>query len=124
MLFSACLLHFIYAFVLVYLIMVLDLFCFLSSAGVDDNDTIRAYGSGGADPDGNQPGDLYVTIKVPSISCTAVITVSMSLIYYSYGAYEFFQIFSYKIICSNFLSRSEKTLFFEEKGQIFMLMLC
>ncbi|KAF7139219.1 hypothetical protein RHSIM_Rhsim07G0053700 [Rhododendron simsii] len=32
--------------------------------GVDDNDTIRAYGSGGADPDGNQPGDLYVTIKV------------------------------------------------------------
>lgn len=32
--------------------------------GVDDNETIRVYGSGGADPDGNQPGDLYVTIKV------------------------------------------------------------
>ncbi|CAL9084685.1 unnamed protein product [Musa textilis] len=32
--------------------------------GVDDNETIKVYRSGGADPDGNQPGDLYVTIKV------------------------------------------------------------
>ncbi|KAH7862706.1 hypothetical protein Vadar_008405 [Vaccinium darrowii] len=32
--------------------------------GVDDNDTIKVYRSGGADPDGSQPGDLYVTIKV------------------------------------------------------------
>ncbi|THU72437.1 hypothetical protein C4D60_Mb04t12120 [Musa balbisiana] len=32
--------------------------------GADDNDTIKVYRSGGADPDGNQPGDLYVTIKV------------------------------------------------------------
>ncbi|PQM34737.1 chaperone protein dnaJ GFA2 mitochondrial [Prunus yedoensis var. nudiflora] len=32
--------------------------------GVDDNETIRVYSSGGADPDGNQPGDLYVTVKV------------------------------------------------------------
>eukprot|EP00262_Sarcandra_glabra_P002459 TRINITY_DN1275_c0_g3_i1.p1 TRINITY_DN1275_c0_g3~~TRINITY_DN1275_c0_g3_i1.p1 ORF type:complete len:257 (+),score=44.33 TRINITY_DN1275_c0_g3_i1:57-773(+) len=33
-------------------------------AGVDDNETLKIYRSGGADPDGNQPGDLYVTIKV------------------------------------------------------------
>ncbi|KAM1176350.1 hypothetical protein ACFX13_029301 [Malus domestica] len=32
--------------------------------GVDDNETIRVFSSGGADPDGMQPGDLYVTIKV------------------------------------------------------------
>ncbi|KAL6981660.1 hypothetical protein U1Q18_023285 [Sarracenia purpurea var. burkii] len=32
--------------------------------GVDDNETIKVFRSGGADPDGNQPGDLYVTIKV------------------------------------------------------------
>ncbi|KAI0530591.1 hypothetical protein KFK09_000136 [Dendrobium nobile] len=32
--------------------------------GVDDNDTIKVYGSGGADPDRNKPLDLYVTIKV------------------------------------------------------------
>ncbi|XP_008231339.1 PREDICTED: chaperone protein dnaJ GFA2, mitochondrial [Prunus mume] len=32
--------------------------------GVDDNETIRVFSSGGADPDGNQPGDLYVTVKV------------------------------------------------------------
>ncbi|XP_042517634.1 chaperone protein dnaJ GFA2, mitochondrial-like [Macadamia integrifolia] len=32
--------------------------------GMDDNETIKVYRSGGADPDGNQPGDLYVTIKV------------------------------------------------------------
>ncbi|XP_031398108.1 chaperone protein dnaJ GFA2, mitochondrial isoform X2 [Punica granatum] len=32
--------------------------------GVDDNETMKVYRSGGADPDGNQPGDLYVTIKV------------------------------------------------------------
>ncbi|KAM0934449.1 putative Heat shock protein DnaJ, cysteine-rich [Dioscorea sansibarensis] len=32
--------------------------------GVDDNETIKVYRNGAADPDGNQPGDLYVTIKV------------------------------------------------------------
>ncbi|XP_030547370.1 chaperone protein dnaJ GFA2, mitochondrial [Rhodamnia argentea] len=32
--------------------------------GVDDDDTMKVNRSGGADPDGNQPGDLYVTIKV------------------------------------------------------------
>jgi len=36
----------------------------VSVAGVDDNDTIKLYRSGGADPEGGQPGDLYVTIKV------------------------------------------------------------
>ncbi|KAL6498690.1 hypothetical protein OROGR_028237 [Orobanche gracilis] len=33
-------------------------------AGVDNNETIKIPRSGGADPDGNQPGDLYVMIKV------------------------------------------------------------
>ncbi|EPS64951.1 hypothetical protein M569_09827, partial [Genlisea aurea] len=33
-------------------------------AGVDNNETIKVPRSGGADPDGNQPGDLYVMIKV------------------------------------------------------------
>ncbi|XP_064959674.1 chaperone protein dnaJ GFA2, mitochondrial-like [Musa acuminata AAA Group] len=32
--------------------------------GVDNDETIKVYRSGGADPDGNQPGDLYVTVKV------------------------------------------------------------
>ncbi|KAI4323375.1 hypothetical protein L6164_022988 [Bauhinia variegata] len=32
--------------------------------GVDNTETIKVYRSGGADPDGDQPGDLYVTIKV------------------------------------------------------------
>ncbi|KAH1231489.1 Chaperone protein dnaJ GFA2, mitochondrial [Glycine max] len=32
--------------------------------GIDSNETIKVYRSGGADPDGDQPGDLYVTIKV------------------------------------------------------------
>ncbi|XP_039048076.1 chaperone protein dnaJ GFA2, mitochondrial-like isoform X2 [Hibiscus syriacus] len=32
--------------------------------GVDNNETLKVYGSGGADPDGTHPGDLYVTIKV------------------------------------------------------------
>ncbi|KAK1263118.1 hypothetical protein QJS04_geneDACA022333 [Acorus gramineus] len=32
--------------------------------GVDDGDTIRLMRKGGADPDGNQLGDLFVTIKV------------------------------------------------------------
>lgn len=32
--------------------------------GVDDDETMKVYRSGGADPEGNQPGDLYVTIKV------------------------------------------------------------
>ncbi|XVF73649.1 hypothetical protein PTKIN_Ptkin12aG0219100 [Pterospermum kingtungense] len=32
--------------------------------GVDNNETLKVYGSGGADPDRTHPGDLYVTIKV------------------------------------------------------------
>ncbi|GMY22330.1 chaperone protein dnaJ GFA2, mitochondrial-like [Fagus crenata] len=32
--------------------------------GVDSDETIKVSRSGGADPDGNQPGDLYVVIKV------------------------------------------------------------
>ncbi|KAJ7949122.1 chaperone protein DnaJ-like [Quillaja saponaria] len=32
--------------------------------GVDNNETIKMYRSGGADPDGDHPGDLFVTIKV------------------------------------------------------------
>ncbi|KAJ9158729.1 hypothetical protein P3X46_024289 [Hevea brasiliensis] len=32
--------------------------------GVDDNETIKVPRSGGADPDRNQPGDLFVTIRV------------------------------------------------------------
>ncbi|XP_064991431.1 chaperone protein dnaJ GFA2, mitochondrial-like [Musa acuminata AAA Group] len=34
------------------------------NAGVDDNETIKVYRSGGADPDTRQPGDLFVTNKV------------------------------------------------------------
>lgn len=33
-------------------------------AGIDNNETIRVCKSGGADPEGDRPGDLYVTIKV------------------------------------------------------------
>ncbi|KAK2379252.1 chaperone protein dnaJ GFA2, mitochondrial [Trifolium repens] len=32
--------------------------------GVDNNDTLKVSGGGGADPDGHHSGDLYVTIKV------------------------------------------------------------
>ncbi|KAG4981586.1 Chaperone protein dnaJ GFA2, mitochondrial [Glycine max] len=32
--------------------------------GIDSNETIKVFRSGGADPDGDHPGDLYVTIKV------------------------------------------------------------
>ncbi|XP_010547239.1 PREDICTED: chaperone protein dnaJ GFA2, mitochondrial-like [Tarenaya hassleriana] len=32
--------------------------------GVDNSETIKVLRSGGADPEGDQPGDLYVTIKV------------------------------------------------------------
>ncbi|KAJ4955913.1 hypothetical protein NE237_012696 [Protea cynaroides] len=32
--------------------------------GIDDNETMKMYRSGGADPDGKDHGDLYVTMKV------------------------------------------------------------
>ncbi|KAK4372209.1 hypothetical protein RND71_007593 [Anisodus tanguticus] len=32
--------------------------------GVDTDETLKVYGSGGADPEANRPGDLYVVIKV------------------------------------------------------------
>lgn len=38
--------------------------CFYTFAGIDNNETIKVFRSGGADPDGDHPGDLYVTIKV------------------------------------------------------------
>jgi len=33
-------------------------------SGIDDNDTMKVFGKGGADIERNKPGDLYVTIKV------------------------------------------------------------
>lgn len=33
-------------------------------AGVDNDETMKVSRSGGADPEGYEPGDLYVTIKV------------------------------------------------------------
>ncbi|GJN13693.1 hypothetical protein PR202_gb00425 [Eleusine coracana subsp. coracana] len=33
-------------------------------AGIDDNDTMKVFGKGGADVERSKPGDLYVTIKV------------------------------------------------------------
>lgn len=36
----------------------------VTSPGVDNGDTMKVSGSGGADPDRSRPGDLYVTIKV------------------------------------------------------------
>ncbi|XP_047337705.1 chaperone protein dnaJ GFA2, mitochondrial-like [Impatiens glandulifera] len=33
-------------------------------AGIDDSETLKVYRSGGADPEGNKPGDLYVTVRV------------------------------------------------------------
>ncbi|KAM0940492.1 putative Heat shock protein DnaJ, cysteine-rich [Dioscorea sansibarensis] len=32
--------------------------------GVDNGETVKIYGQGGADPDGERPGDLFVNIKV------------------------------------------------------------
>lgn len=37
---------------------------FLNLAGVDNSDTIKVGRAGGADPEGDQPGDLYVIFKV------------------------------------------------------------
>ncbi|KAF8396094.1 hypothetical protein HHK36_017706 [Tetracentron sinense] len=58
--------------------------------GVDDNETMKVYRSGGADPDGNQAGDLYVTIKVqedpvfrregPDIHVDAVLSFTQAIL--------------------------------------------
>ena len=36
----------------------------LPFAGVHNDETIKVSRSGGSDPDGNQPGDLHIVIKV------------------------------------------------------------
>lgn len=33
-------------------------------AGIDNNETIQIHGAGGDDPEANQPGDLFVAVKV------------------------------------------------------------
>ncbi|CAL5401507.1 unnamed protein product [Camellia sinensis] len=58
--------------------------------GVDDNETMKVYRSGGADPDGNQPGDLYATIKVredpvfrregPDIHVDTVLSITQAIL--------------------------------------------
>ncbi|XAR63418.1 hypothetical protein NMG60_11023340 [Bertholletia excelsa] len=58
--------------------------------GVDDNETIKVYRSGGADPEGNQPGDLYVTLKIredpvfrregPDIHVDAVLNIAQAIL--------------------------------------------
>ncbi|XP_011625191.1 chaperone protein dnaJ GFA2, mitochondrial [Amborella trichopoda] len=58
--------------------------------GIEDNETLRIFRSGGADPEGNQPGDLYVTIKVredpvfrregPDIHVDAVISFTQAIL--------------------------------------------
>lgn len=58
--------------------------------GVDDNETLKMSRSGGADPDGNQPGDLYITIKVredpifrregPDIHVDTVLSITQAIL--------------------------------------------
>ncbi|PRQ25487.1 putative chaperone DnaJ [Rosa chinensis] len=58
--------------------------------GIDSNETMRVFSNGGADPDGNQPGDLYVTIKVredpvfrrqgANIHVDAVLSISQAIL--------------------------------------------
>lgn len=58
--------------------------------GVDTNEEIKMSRSGGADPDGNQPGDLYVIIKVredpifrregPHIHVDAVLNITQAIL--------------------------------------------
>ncbi|PSS26452.1 Chaperone protein like [Actinidia chinensis var. chinensis] len=58
--------------------------------GIDDSETLKVHRSGGADPDGNQPGDLYVTIKVredpvfrregPDIHVDAVLSITQAIL--------------------------------------------
>ena len=45
-------------------IFIMEDFSMLLSAGIDNNETLKVHGSGGADPEGTQPGDLYVNVKV------------------------------------------------------------
>lgn len=39
-------------------------------SGVDNSDTLKVARVGGADPEGDQPGDLYVTLKVTLLYST------------------------------------------------------
>ncbi|CAH1416025.1 unnamed protein product [Lactuca virosa] len=58
--------------------------------GVDTNEELRMSRSGGADPDGNQPGDLYVVIKVredpvfrregPNIHVDALLNITQAVL--------------------------------------------
>uniref|UniRef100_A0A5B7A014 DNAJ heat shock family protein n=1 Tax=Davidia involucrata TaxID=16924 RepID=A0A5B7A014_DAVIN len=58
--------------------------------GVDNSDTIKMNGIGGADPEGNQPGNLFVTFKVredpvfrregPDIHVDAVLSVTQAIL--------------------------------------------
>ncbi|KAL9275940.1 Chaperone protein dnaJ GFA2, mitochondrial-like protein, partial [Drosera capensis] len=59
-------------------------------AGVDNNEVIKVSRSGGADPDGYEPGDLYVNIRVrddpvfrregPDIHVDAILSIAQAIL--------------------------------------------
>lgn len=88
----------------------------LEYSGIGDNETIMVYGSGGADPEGNQPGDLYVTIKV----------IFSQFFHYLYVGDNYFVVslgFFFLKLILYFCCRSGRILFSEEKAPISMWML-
>lgn len=60
----------------------------LEYSGVDDNETLRLYRSGGADPEGNQPGDLYVTIKVNSSYFFLYLYVGDDMLHWHFASFS------------------------------------
>lgn len=70
------------------------------------------YGSGGADPEGNRPGDLYVVIKVK-------LKASMVILFVRFLLFSNLIHFIHRGLWYSFF-RSEKTPFSGEKALIFM----
>lgn len=70
------------------------------------------YGSGGADPEGNRPGDLYVVIKVQ-------LKASMVILYVRFLLLSILIHVIHRGLLNSFF-RSGKTLFSGEKALIFM----
>lgn len=77
--------------------------------GVDNSETIKIPKSGGADPDGKQNGDLYVTVKV----CTPLSS------FHFYKLLILIWICRHSInLCWMFLQVREDTIFRREKADI------
>ena len=67
-----------------------------TSSGIDDNETMKVRGQGGADVERNKPGDLFLTIKVTFslVKFWVLYVSSIGILQVNYGSFVVVALFN------------------------------